>query len=87
MKYLTAAWAWVVKFYKLASNKVTTYIALATAGLSELLGSWDQSAAVFPHWLIQHKPHIISVAALLTVWSRIRRALGTPVTPDKPPNV
>lgn len=79
MQYLSAAWAYIQKFYALAVNKVTTYIALATAGLSELLGSWDQAAAVFPHWLVANKPHIISVAALLAVWSRIRRALSSAV--------
>ncbi len=67
--------AYVAKFYHLAKSKVTTYCALATAGLSELLGSWDQAAALFPPWLITHKAHIVSASALLAIWSRIRKEL------------
>lgn len=67
--------AYLVNFYHLAKNKMTTYIALMTAGLSELLGSWDQAAAVFPAWLISHKVHLISASALLAIWSRIRKQL------------
>jgi len=65
----------ITKFYNSAKSKLTTYIALMTAGLSELLGSWDQSAALFPHWLVTHKAHIISASALLAIWSRIRKEL------------
>ncbi len=66
---------YAVKFYHLAKSKVTTYCALATAGLSELLGSWDQAAAVLPHWIISHKAHLVAVSALTAVWSRIRKEL------------
>lgn len=67
--------AYVAKFYGLAKSKVTTYVALTTAGLSELLGSWDQSAALLPHWVVNNKPHIVAASALLAVWSRIRKEL------------
>lgn len=72
---MNAVWAYLVKFYTLSKNKVTTYIALWTAGLTELLNSWDQAAALFPHWLLQQKAHIISMSALLAIWSRIRKEL------------
>ena len=67
--------AYAIRFYSLAKGKVTTYIALWTAGITELLSSWDQAASLFPHWLLQQKAHIISVSALLAIWSRIRREL------------
>ena len=72
---MNAAFAYLTKFYGLAKAKVTTYIALTTAGLSELLGSWDQAAALLPHWLLAQKVHIVSVSALLAIWSRIRKEL------------
>jgi hypothetical protein len=72
---MNATFAYIQKFYGLAKTKVTTYVALTTAGLTELLNSWDQAAALFPHWLLQQKAHIISVSALLAIWSRIRREL------------
>jgi hypothetical protein len=62
-------------FLLLAKGKLTTYIALLTAGLSELLGTWDQAAAVFPAWLIAHKAHIVAASSLLAIWSRIRKEL------------
>ena len=67
--------AYLSNFVTLAKGKLTTYVALTTAGLSELLGSWDQSAALFPPWLIAHKALIVSASALLAVWSRIRKEL------------
>jgi aspartate-semialdehyde dehydrogenase len=72
---MNAILAYLTKFYGLAKSKVTTYVALSTAGLSELLGSWDQAAALFPHWLLAQKVHIVSVSVLLTIWSRIRKEL------------
>jgi hypothetical protein len=72
---MNAIWAYLVKFYTLAKGKLTTYIALWTAGLTELLSSWDQAASLFPPWLLQQKAHIISASALLAVWSRIRKEL------------
>ena len=63
------------KFLAHAKNKVTTYVALVTAGLSELLGGWDQAAAMFPHWVVAQKAHIVAVSALLAIWSRIRKEL------------
>jgi hypothetical protein len=74
-KFYAQARAYTAKFYALAKNKLTTYIALGTAGLSELLGSWDQAAAVLPHWVISHKAHLVAVSALTAVWSRIRKDL------------
>ena len=62
-------------FYDAAKSKMTTYVALWTAGITELLSSWDQAASLFPHWLLEQKAHIISMSALLAVWSRIRREL------------
>ena len=56
-------------------NAIWAYIALWTAGLTELLSSWDQAASLFPSWLLQQKAHIISASALLAVWSRIRKEL------------
>jgi hypothetical protein len=72
---MNAIFTYLQSFYNLAKSKVTTYVALWTAGISELLGSWDQAASVFPAWLIAHKAHIVSVSALLAIWSRIRRGL------------
>ena len=77
-KYATA-------LVKEASTKLTTYLALVPAGLSELLSNWDQAASVFPHWLIEQKPHLISISALLVIWGRVRRLLpgsGAPVPPS-----
>jgi len=73
--YLEKARAYIAKFYHLAKSKVTTYIALGTAGLSELLGSWDQSAALLPTWVIAHRAHLVAISALTAVWSRIRKDL------------
>jgi hypothetical protein len=67
--------AYLKKFYTLAKSKVTTYCALATAGLSELLGSWDQAAVMLPHWLVAHRAHLVAISALTAVWSRIRKEL------------
>jgi hypothetical protein len=67
--------AYLKKFYDLSKTKLTTYVALWTAGITELLNSWDQAASLFPHWLLQQKAHIISASALLAVWSRIRKEL------------
>lgn len=72
---MNAILTYLKKFYSLAKSKLTTYVALMTAGLSELLGSWDQAAALFPPWLITHKAHIVSASALLAIWSRIRKDL------------
>ncbi len=72
---LASIGAYLQRFYQLAVSKVTTYVALMTAGLSELLGSWDQAAALFPHWLLTQKTHIISASALLAIWTRIRKEL------------
>lgn len=66
---------YISKFIALAKGKLTTYVALLTAGLSELLGSWDSASALFPPWIITHKAHIVSASALLAIWSRIRRSL------------
>lgn len=63
------------RFYNAAKTKLTTYIALSTAGLTELLSSWDQTISLFPHWLVTQKAHIISASVLLTIWSRIRKEL------------
>lgn len=70
-------------FFKLAKGKLTTYIAITTALCTELLSQWDTAVSLFPHWLVQQKPHIISFAALMTVWSRVRRELKDLVA--KPP--
>lgn len=67
--------AYLKRFYALAVSKLTTYVALLTAGLSELLGSWDSAATLFPHWLVAQRAHIISASALLAIWSRIRKEL------------
>lgn len=66
---------YLAKFYALARCKLTTYVALMTAGLSELLGSWDTAAAIFPPWLLLQKQHIVAASALLVIWSRIRKEL------------
>ena len=69
MQYLT-------NFFNAAKGKLTTYVALVTAGLNELLNSWDAAAALLPHWLIVHKVHIVSAATLLAIWSRVRRLIS-----------
>lgn len=76
MDMLTKAKAYVLKFVTLAQSKATTYIALATAGLSELTSQWDAAAAIMPHFLVAHKAHIFAAASLLPIWSRIRRELS-----------
>ncbi|MGH7743929.1 MAG: hypothetical protein ACREQ5_03800 [Candidatus Dormibacteria bacterium] len=75
---MVALRAYCVRFYQLAHSKVTTYVCLGTAGLNELLGSWDQTASLLPHWLVANKQHVVSLAALLGIWSRIRRELKSP---------
>ena len=76
---MLAALVYLKKFYDLAKSKLTTYVAFATAGLSELTSSWDQAAAILPHWLVTQKAHIFAVAALVPIWTRIRRELsGSP---------
>ena len=71
MNYLT-------RFYHEAKNKLTTYVALTTAGLSEILGNWDQAAALFPPWLKAHKQDVVAASALLLIWTRVRRNLQSP---------
>ncbi len=63
------------RFYLAAKGKLTTWVALLTAGLSELIGTWDQSVALLPHWIIEHKPHIVAASALLAIWTRIRKEI------------
>lgn len=76
MQYLTALRAYVAKFYAAAKSKVTTYVALATAGLSEVVSNWESAASLFPHWLVTQKTHIFAVAALVPMWTRIRREIS-----------
>ncbi len=68
--------AYLKKFYTAAKGKLTTYIALATAGVTELVSAWDQAVAILPHWLVEQKTHIFAIAALIPMWSRIRRELS-----------
>jgi len=72
---MNAVVVYIQTFVKLARGKLTTWIALTSAAASELLSQWDSAASLFPHWLVQQKPHIISFAALTVVWSRVRREL------------
>lgn len=76
MKYLIAIRAYAAKFYAHAKSKVTTYVALATAGVTELVSSWDATAAILPHWIVENKAHIFAAASLIPIWTRIRRALS-----------
>ena len=78
MIVLSAITSYVKKFFDLAKSKVTTYVALTTAALNELLANWDTTASLLPPWLLKQKVHIVSLAALLAIWSRIRRLLKDP---------
>jgi hypothetical protein len=66
---------YAVRFVVAARSKLTTYVALATAGLTELVSSWDQAAALLPTWVVTHKSHIFAASTLVTIWTRIRREL------------
>lgn len=73
--YLEKARAYTAKFYHLAKSKVTTWVALGTAGLTELADKWDSAAALLPHFLVSHKAEILAAATLVPIWTRIRREL------------
>lgn len=67
---------YTAKFYHAAKVKLTTYVALATAGLTELVSKWDGAAALMPAWALAHKAEIFAVATLLPIWTRIRREIS-----------
>lgn len=60
-------------FYHAAKSKLTTYVALLTAVLAEVLGGWDDAAALLPTWVVEHKRHIVALSAILAIWTRVRR--------------
>lgn len=66
------------RFYHEAKNKLTTYVALATASLTEITSNWDQTAALLPPWVLQHKQHIFAACTLAMIWTRVRRNLQIP---------
>lgn len=73
---LAAVRAYFAKFYTAAKSKATTYIAMGTAGITELTTRWDSFAALIPTWVVSHKAEIFATAALLPIWSRIRREIS-----------
>ena len=75
--------AYLLNLYHEAKTKVTTYVALLTAAFGELINNWDQSAAIFPHWLQAQKTHLIAAGSLVVIWTRVRRQLK-PAPPPTP---
>jgi hypothetical protein len=68
--------AYVAKFYAAAKGKVTTYVAIGTAIVTEIAGNWDATAAILPPFVVSHKAEIFALAALIPVWTRIRREIA-----------
>jgi len=79
------------RFWNLAKGKMTTYVALSIAGISqlaehseELLSSWPSLKAFLPahgKYFDQASHYLISALGLLVVYTRIRRLLNPPGTP------
>lgn len=74
-------------FIRLARSKVTTYVALGIAALSQLadhaeslVSSWPTLTAYLPQTQVMTSilHYIVSALGILVVYTRIRRELGTP---------
>ena len=65
------------KLFIEARNKLTTYLALITAAFAELPNALDQSGLDALHSVVSvnNYRHVLTVLALSTVWSRVRRLI------------
>jgi hypothetical protein len=66
---------WFLKFFDEAKGKLTTYLAIFIAGLSELLEGWDTVQSILPAWVIQQRKHLVAISALFVIYTRVRRKL------------
>lgn len=72
---MNAVIQYIKDFSHAAKGRLTTYVALLTAVLAEVLGGWDDAAALLPAWVLNQKRHIVALSALLAIWTRVRRDL------------
>lgn len=80
---MNAFWNWLKGLFNEAKTKLTTYLAITTAGVAELPNMVDKNALDSIHAVVSdntHK-HIVAGLAVLTIWSRVRRSLKAGGTP------
>ena len=74
---------YIADFFHAAKNKVTTYLAITTASVAEIpnVVTPDQLEAI--HKVVSdntHK-HIVAGLAVVTIWTHVRRSIGTQPKP------
>jgi len=82
---------WLKDFYAHAKGKLTTWLALGIAALSQLADHAEELIGQVPslrpflpasNVTVEHALHgMLSALGVLVIWTRIRRLLGTPAAP------
>jgi len=75
----------IPQFFQAAKSKVTTYVALSIAGLSQVAEHAEEAYQQWPglttylpasHYMVTASHYVLSALGLLVIYTRIRRLLG-----------